>query len=312
MIVLVKSGGEEAVPKWRKAFQAVDPRLDIRWWDDAAVAPEDVSYVVVWDPEPGRLKRLSNLRVVFSSAAGVDNIVRDPEWPRHLPLVRMGGLETGQRMGEFVSWACLSLLRGARRMALAQAQARWDNFNPRFTAPERRVGIMGLGSLGGTAARTLRALGFPVAGWSRTRKELPGVESFAGAEELEAFLARTDILVCLLPSTPETRGLIDARLLSLLPRGAQVVNVGRGSHLVVPDLLAALDGGHLDGALLDVFEPEPLASDSPLWSHPRVIVTPHLASMASLRERARYIAEAIAAHEAGDPLPNLYDPERGY
>ncbi|MDU7523888.1 MAG: NAD(P)-dependent oxidoreductase [Roseomonas mucosa] len=125
-------------------------------------------------------------------------------------------------------------------------------------------------------------------------------------------MARTDILVCLLPSTPETRGLIDARLLSLLPRGAQVVNVGRGSHLVVPDLLAALDGGHLDGALLDVFEPEPLASDSPLWSHPRVIVTPHLASMASLRERARYIAEAIAAHEAGDPLPNLYDPERGY
>ncbi|MDU7523889.1 MAG: hypothetical protein E7K72_21350 [Roseomonas mucosa] len=115
----MKSGGEEAVPKWRKAFQAVDPRLDIRWWDDAAVAPEDVSYVVVWDPEPGRLKRLSNLRVVFSSAAGVDNIVRDPEWPRHLPLVRMGGLETGQRMGEFVSWACLSLLRGARRMALA-------------------------------------------------------------------------------------------------------------------------------------------------------------------------------------------------
>ncbi|UFN48312.1 glyoxylate/hydroxypyruvate reductase A [Roseomonas sp. OT10] len=312
MILLVKSGGEALVPGWREDFQAADPRLDVRWWDDPEVAPEDVSYVMVWDPEPGRLRRFPNLRVVFSSAAGVDNIVRDPDWPSHLPLVRMGGAETEQRMGEFVAWSCLSLLRGARRFALAQAEARWSHFHPKRTARETRVGIMGMGNLGAAASRMLMALGFPVAGWSRGRKEVPGVESFAGAAELDAFLARTDLLVCLLPSTPETAGLLDAALFAKLPRGAQVVNVGRGSHLVVPDLLAALDSGQVEEALLDVFEEEPLPADSPLWRHPKVTVTPHVASLANRAERARYVAEAIAAHESGRPLPNLYDPSRGY
>ncbi|WP_165694085.1 2-hydroxyacid dehydrogenase [Teichococcus deserti] len=310
--VLVKSGGEAAVPEWREGFQAYDPRVSAHWWEDASVAPEAVDYVVVWEPKPGWLKTLPNLKVVFSSAAGVDHITCDPEWPRHLPLVRMGGDAVAQRMGEFIVWSCLSLLRDTRHYAIGQATKTWSVREGCFTATQRRVGIMGMGNLGSQAARMLQGVGFQVQGWARSRKELPGVVSFAGAAELPAFLASTDILVCLLPSTPETAGLINADLLAQLPKGTAVVNAGRGSHLVVPDLLAALDSSHLSGAVLDVFEVEPLPADSVLWSHPKIIVTPHAASLPSRLDRARYVAAAIADFEAGRPLPNLFDPERGY
>ncbi|MFC7610006.1 2-hydroxyacid dehydrogenase [Teichococcus aestuarii] len=224
----------------------------------------------------------------------------------------MGGEATAQRMGEYILWSCLSLLRDARHFALGQAAGEWRHRETRHYAADRTVGIMGLGNLGGHAARMLQSVGFPVRGWARSRKDIPGVRSFAGAAELPEFLAGTDILVCLLPSTKETEGLIDARLLAQLPPGAELVNAGRGSHLREPDLLAALDSGHLAGAVLDVFEEEPLPPGSPLWAHPKVTVTPHVASMASRPERARYLAGAIADFEAGRPLPNLYDPERGY
>nr|WP_202396853.1 glyoxylate/hydroxypyruvate reductase A [Pseudoroseomonas coralli] len=309
---MVKSGGEAAVAEWREAFQAVDPRFRVHWWEDPSVAPEAVDYVVVWEPRPGWLRGLPKLKVVFSSGAGVDHITCDPAWPRHLPLVRMGGAGTEQRMGEYVVWACLSLLREARAFARAQAEGAWLGRDTTRSAAMRRIGILGLGNLGCRAAAMLQAVGFPVQGWSRSRKDMPGVRSFAGPEELDDFLASTDILVCLLPSTPETAGLIDARLLARLPRGAQVVNAGRGSHVVLADLLAALDSGQLDGAVLDVFEQEPLAAGSPLWAHPKVTVTPHVASLPGRPERARYVAAAIADFEAGRPLPNLYDPERGY
>ena len=309
---MVKSGGEEAVVEWREHFALFDPRLDVRWWDDPAVAARDVRYALVWDPEPGRLRGYSGLRAVFSTGAGVDNVVRDPDWPRHLPLVRMGGECVAQRMAEFACWACLSLLRGGQRMALAQAQARWDSFEAPRTAREVRVGVMGLGNLGTAAAAMLGALGFRVAGWSRGRKALPGMECFDGPAGLDAFLARADVLVCLLPATAETRGILNGELLARLPRGAAVVNLGRGDHVVPRDLLSALDSGQLSGAVLDVFAVEPLPADNPLWRHPAVTVTPHVASVVPRRERARYVAEAIGGFEAGGPLPNLYDPTRGY
>jgi glyoxylate/hydroxypyruvate reductase A len=149
-------------------------------------------------------------------------------------------------------------------------------------------------------------------GWSRTRKAVDGIETFAGAAELPDFLARSEVLVCLLPATVETRGIIAAPLLARLPRGAGLVQVSRGVQQVLPDILTALDSGQLSGAVLDVFDPEPLPPDSPAWSHPRVIVTPHVASLPSRRERARYVAACIAADRRGEALPNLYDPERGY
>jgi glyoxylate/hydroxypyruvate reductase A len=312
VILVVKSGGARAVPEWQACFASVAPRLQVRWWDDPALDPASVDYALVWDPEPGRLARLPRLRAIFGSGAGVDGIVADPHLPRGVPLVRCVPPEGTQRMGEFVCWAVLSLNKEARRMALAQARADWDWFEPPFAAAAQTVGIMGLGAMGLRSAQMLRGLGIPVVGWSRTAKQVEGVETFAGAAALPEFLARSQVLVCLLPATPETTGLIAAPLLAQLPRGAGLVQVGRGVQQVLPDVLAALDDGRLSGAVLDVFDPEPLPPDSPAWSHPRVIVTPHVGSLPSRMERARYVADCIARIERGEALPNVYDPERGY
>lgn len=312
MMILVKSGGEGAMPEWRAAFRDVAPHLDVRGWHEPGIDADDVRYVFCWEPEPGRLATFRNLRLICSSGAGVEHITRDPDWPRAVPLVRMGAAETARQMAEYVALAALSLLRDAKRLSIAQAERRWDDSLSPRTAGETHAGVLGLGNLGTPTASMLRDIGFVTAGWSRSRKAIPGVESFVGPEELDAFLARTDILVCLLPDTPHTRGLIDARRLSRLRRGAGLINVGRGTHVVMRDLIAALDSGHLSGAVLDVFETEPLPPDDPAWVHPRIVVTPHIASSPSRRARAAYVAEAIAAFERGDRLPNLYDPDRGY
>lgn len=312
MTLLVNSGGEAAVAEWQAHFREAAPELDVRWWRDPAVAEDDVRYVLVWEPDAGRLAGLPNLRLILSTAAGVDHITRDPTWPRHVPLVRMGGDETAQRMGEYICMAALGLLRDFRRVTLAQAARRWDYFeNPRC-AFDVRVGVMGLGNLGARAAAMLAGLGFQVAGWSRSPKVLPGVECFAGEAERDAFLGRTDILVCLLPDTADTRGAIRAETIALLPPGAAVINAARGGHVVLDDVVAALNAGHLSGAVLDVFENEPLPADHVIWDHPLITVTPHMASLASRRARAHYVADAIARFERGDALPNLYDPDRGY
>ncbi|WP_439594672.1 2-hydroxyacid dehydrogenase [Falsiroseomonas sp.] len=310
--ILVKSGGEAAMPEWQRYFAEYAPGLAVRWWDDSSVAPEDVDYVLAWDPEPGRLAALPNLRVIFGAGAGVDFITADPTLPKHVPLMRMGPAGATQRMGEFVCWAVLSLLKDARQVALNQAQAKWKFLDPDYTAPQAPVGIMGLGNMGSRAAAMLQGLGFPVRGWSRSRKALPGVQCFAGPEEFDAFLSETRLLVCLLPATSETRGILSAPLLAKLPKGAGLVNVGRGSHQNLDDIIAALESGQLSGAVLDVFETEPLPPDSPIWAHPRAIVTPHMASLPSRRERAHYVAQAIADLAAGRPLANLYDHARGY
>ena len=311
-VLVVKSGGEAAMADWREGFAACAPGLEVRWWGEAGLRAEDVDYALVWDPEPGRLAAMTNLRAVFGSGAGVDGIVADPLYPRHVPLVRMSIPAATERMGEFVCWAALSLLKDARRMAIAQAERRWDEVEPPYRASQRTVGIMGLGNMGSAAARMLRGIGFPVIGWSRWRKDVPGVGSYAGPGEMAAFLARTDILVCLLPATAETRGIINSATLGGLRRGAGYIGVGRGMQQRLDDILAALEDGQLSGAVLDVFEPEPLPPGHPLWGHPRTIVTAHVASLPSRAERAAAVAAAIAGFERGEGLPNLFDHERGY
>ncbi len=312
MIILVNSGGEAALGEWQSLFAESAPHLQVHWVYDPAVAPEAVRYALLWDPRPGFLAGLPNLRLIVSSGAGVDHITADPAWPRHVPIVRMGGEEPGQRMAEYVCLGALSLLRGMPRILAGSRARSWDHFATTRMATETRVGVMGLGNLGARAAEMLRGLGFQVAGWSRTPKSLPGIACFAGAEGRDAFLARTDLLVCLLPDTAETRGAIRAETIALLPAGAGVINAGRGGHVVMADLVAALDAGHLSGAFLDVFETEPLPSDDPVWTHPKIIVTPHIASLASRPSRARYVTDVIAAFERGETPPNLYDPARGY
>jgi glyoxylate/hydroxypyruvate reductase len=312
VILTVQSGGAEAVPEWRRCFAEHAPQLEVLGWDDPALQPEKVEYALVWDPDPQRLAALKRLRAVFCSGAGVDHLVANPGLPPGVPVVRCVPPEAAQRMGEYVCWAVLSLAKEARRMALDQAERRWVNFEPPFAAADRSVGIMGMGAMGQHTATMLRGLGIPVRGWSRTRKAIQGVESFAGQDELDAFLAGTDVLVCLLPATPETNGLISAPLLSRLPRGAGLVQVGRGAQQVLPDILAALDSGQLSGAVIDVFASEPLPAGEPVWTHPGAIVTPHVASLPSRAERARYVAGAIAALGRGESVPYLYDQSRGY
>ncbi len=311
-LLLVKSGGDEAVPEWQAGFRAVAPDLEVRGWNDASVDPDAVTYVLVWEPQPGRIAGYRNLRVIFSSAAGVEHIVRDPTVPPHLPIVRMVSDETSQTLGEYCCLAALSILRDYPRMIAAQAERRWDTYEPPHTALDKRVGIMGIGTIGQVAARMLGGLGFQLLGWARTRKPIDGVAMFAGDDELESFLSRCDIVVNLLPDTPETRGILDARRLAMLPRGAGVVNGGRGTAIVLPDLIAALDSGRIGAAVLDVFEEEPLPPESPAWTHPRITVTGHLAGYASCRARAASVAATLAALERGETVPNLYDRLRGY
>ncbi|MCO6417065.1 glyoxylate/hydroxypyruvate reductase A [Siccirubricoccus sp. KC 17139] len=311
-VMVVKSGGAAGFAEWQGCFAALDPALELIYWDDAIQVPERIDYALLWDPEPGWLARMPNLKVIFGSGAGVDLIAADPDLPRHLPLVRMSTPEATQRMGEFVCWAVLSLLKDGRRMAIAQAERRWDYFEPPFRAQHRTVGILGLGNMGQRCAEMLRGLGFPVIGWSRTPKAVQGVENYAGAGALDAFLGATDILVCLLPATPETQGIIDAATLGRLRPGGGFVGVGRGMQHDLDAIMAALDSGQLAGAVLDVFEPEPLPSEHPLWAHPKAILTPHVASLPTKAERAGAVAAAIAAYERGETLPNLYDHVRGY
>jgi glyoxylate/hydroxypyruvate reductase A len=313
MLLLVNSGGESALPEWQKQFREFAPDLDVRWWNDPSVRPEDVDYVLVWAPEPGRLATFPNLRLILSTAAGVDHITRDPDLPAHLQIVRMASLEGAQLMGEFVALAALALLRDFKPILANQASSRWATVATKRCAWDVRAGVLGMGVLGTRSAEMLRALGFATAGWSRSPKNVQGVQSFVGDGEFEAFVARTDLLVCLLPDTPATRGILGARTFAQLPAGAAIVNVARGGHLVLPDLIEALDHGKLSGAVLDVFDVEPLPATSPVWTHPKIIVTPHCAATASQRGRARHVADVIAAHERGVPMSFCYyDPSRGY
>lgn len=312
MSLLIEADREEGYAGWHDVFRQVMPYCDIHWWNDPEADPQSVEYVFCFDPEPGRLATFPNLRLICAASVGVERIVRDPSWSRAIPLVRMGCKETTAQMAEYVAWACLSAHRNLPRILQARDSGQWDKFTPTAVVAERRVSILGLGSLGGAAAEMLAKIGFQVAGWSRTRKSIPGVKSFAGPAELNELLRQSDIVVCLMPGTPDTMGILDAARLAMLPPGASVINVARSGHVVMPDLIAALEAGRLSCAILDVFDQEPLPADSALWKHPGILVTSHLASTASRRSRARYASEIIAAFERGENLPNRYNPEFGY
>jgi glyoxylate/hydroxypyruvate reductase A len=311
-LLLVKSAGPSSLPQWQQAFARLLPGLDVRWWDDATVDPASVRYALVWQPAPGFLASLPNLDVIFSSGAGVDHILADPRLPAHLPIVRMGADELAQTVSEYVAMAALMALRDQPRMAKAHSAVTWEYFEPPRTAHATTVGILGLGTIGVHTAAVLSGIGFRVLGWSRTQKTVAGVASHSGADGLDEVLARSHILVSLLPDTTETRHLMNRERLRHLPRGAAVINVGRGSAIVLEDLLAVVREGHIRHAMLDVFEHEPLPEDHAAWRTDGVMVTSHVAGYATVPAKAAYVAGAIAAYRRGLPLPNLYDAERGY
>lgn len=294
---------------WRKALRAQIPDIDLRFWPDIG-DPQEIEAALVWLPPPGLLAVLPNLRAILSLGAGVDSLLADPTLP-DLPLCRMVDPSMTAGMAELVLTLALAY---HRRLDLYEAQQHrrlWRMVLPQ-PASATRVGIMGLGELGGAAARLLARHGFTVRGWSRSARQVEGVTGFVGDAELAGFLHGTDILVCMLPLTADTENILDARLLALLPRGTRLVNVARGRHLVEADLLAALDDGHIAHATLDVFRTEPLPAEHPFWGHPRIRVLPHTASYSQAEVAAEMVAENLRRLESGRPLLHLVDRSRGY
>jgi glyoxylate/hydroxypyruvate reductase A len=311
-ILLAVSGWEPEV--WRERFGALAGRREVRLAPDIG-DPAAIRYACVWKPPAGLLAKLPNLRAIFSLGAGVDHLTNDPTLP-DVPIVRIVDPDLTMRMTEYVVLHVLLHHRRMKRYEAQQHERVWRELaDP--AASEVRVGVMGLGVLGAAAASALASLGFQVAGWARTKKVLPGIDTFAGADELPPFLARTDILVCLLPLTSDLRGILRYDLFRELARdgalgGPALINAGRGGLQIEDDILRALDDGTLTGASLDVFEREPLPTESRLWSHPNVYVTPHNAAQSDPRALTRYVLGQIERFERGEPLENVVDRKRGY
>lgn len=312
MSAVVFISEEDNPERWQRALAPHLPGLDWRVWPDAIGDAADITVALVWRPRPGALKDFPNLKAIYNLGAGVEMLLGDPTLPRHLPLIRMVDPALTAGMTEYVVHRVLHYHRRFDLFANRQRDRVWKWMDAPETSA-RRVGILGLGVLGRDAAEKLSGLGFrSIAGWSRTPQEVAGVEGFHGPDGLAPFLERSEILVCLLPLTPETTGIINAQTLARLPEGAFVVNAARGGHVVEADLLAALDAGHIAGAALDVFAAEPLPADSPLWGHPNVMVTPHIASLSVPASAAPDIAANIRRIEAGETPTDLVDRERGY
>lgn len=289
---------------FRDAFAAALPAVAFHIGE----APDSltVQWLVTWTV-PTDLARYPNLRLIFSVGAGVDQFDLTA-LPQDVGVVRM--LEPGlpQQMQEYITLATLALHRDLPDY-LGQQRAGFWKAGRNMPAEDRRVGVMGLGMLGQAALAALRPFGFPLAGWARSQRQMDGVDCFT---DLDAFLARTDLLICLLPLTAETENILDANLFARLPRGARLVHAGRGRQLDHAALIAALDEGQLSAAVLDVTAPEPLPAEHPLWSHPQVILTPHIACQTRPVDGARHVIGAIRADLAGAPIPGLVDRTRGY
>jgi len=294
---------------WAELFAHAMPDLPFHIWPDIG-DPREVRYLAAWQPPDDIAERFPNLEVLFSTGAGTDHFDLSAISPA-LPVVRMveSGIVAG--MVEYVTLAVLAIHRDWGRYLGQQRAATWGPHRV-YPAASRRVGVLGLGVLGRAVLERLSGFGFTCAGWSRSPQQIEGVECHAGPEQLAAFLARTDILVCLLPLTDSTRGILCRRLFDQLPRGATLINVGRGGHLVQDDLLEALEDGRLGHAILDVCEPEPLPPDHPFWTHPQVTLTPHIASMTQPESAVEAVIENIRRHREGLPMTGLVDRARGY
>ncbi len=296
--------------EWRQALLAEMPELDFRVWPDDVGDPAEIDLALAWCPPPGELSRFPNLKAILSLGAGIDAMIEDETLP-DLPLARMVDPSLTRMMADYV---LLSVLRHHRNFDFFEREQRanrWTFEFPRLVN-DRTVGMLGLGVLGSAAAESLRDFGFKVRGWSRSPKTLDGVASFHGQDQLQSFLADTEILVCLLPLTSDTESILNAELFSALPDGAALVNAARGRHLVENDLLDALGSGKMSAATLDVFETEPLPADSPLWRNERVLITPHVASYCDPKSAAKGVVENIRRVRAGEPPLNQVDRQRGY
>jgi glyoxylate/hydroxypyruvate reductase A len=306
---LLHVGDEARGRLWADVLPRLVPDLRVRQWPDLG-DPREIRYLAAWTIPQGLMTTLPDLRFALSIGAGVDQLDIGMI-PAALPLLRMAETAIVDGMVEYVTMSVLMLHRDTPHYHTEQAATRWSP-RRRIAASARHIGVMGTGMLGGAVLERLASFGFALSGWSRSPKALPGVRCHTGMDELPAFLSDLDILVCLLPLTPETRGLLAAPVFQQLPPGAAVINVGRGAHLVAVDLLAAIDDNHLSAAILDVTDPEPLPADHPFWGHPRILLTPHVASSTDPAAAAQFVADAILRSREGKPLPGLVDRQAGY
>lgn len=309
MAILVTPFSEPAAV-WRAALRRQCPGVDVQCWPDVGDRSA-IEFALIGALSHGELARLPRLALIASIFAGQDLLLADPELPPHVPIVRTDDRDGDPMIAEYVLLHVLRHHRNLPAYARAQAERRWGRL-PQPYAAQRRVGVMGLGPIGLRAARSVRAMGFDVAGWTRRSREIAGIPTFHGAEQLAEFLRRTEILVNLLPLTRETEDLLNGERFGQLPKGAALVNAGRGQHVVDGDLLAALDSGHLEAATLDAFRKEPLPPEHPFWSHPRITITPHAARRLDISGIVHRAVEQWRRLQRGDALQNVVDRAAGY
>lgn len=295
--------------QWQALFAERAPDLPFHVWPETG-DPRQVRFLAAWLPPENIMQTFPNLEIVFSVGAGIDQFDFSLI-PDTIPVVRMTEPTIVSGMVEYVTHAVLTAHRNHIDYRQQQRAGVWKAL-PVVPASERRVGVLGLGMLGSAVLRQLATFGFPCSGWSRSGGAIEGVRCYAGAGELDAFLAQSDILVCLLPLTNATHGFLNRDLFSRLPRGASLINVGRGGHLVQDDLLQALDRGDLSGAILDVAQPEPLPAGHPFWTHERIVLTPHIASATHPKTAVDTVLANLDRHARGLPLAGLVDRARGY
>jgi glyoxylate/hydroxypyruvate reductase len=306
--VLVQSTGIDVVPAIIDEMKRLKPDWHYSAWPNSNRA----DYAIVWKPPKPLFDANPSLKAVVNYGAGTDAILAMDSVPTHVPIIRLEDAGMAQQMAEYTLYGVLHHHRHMQRYTSQQRERVWLQHEDRANLQRPVVGVMGLGEMGGHVARKVSQFGYSVRGWSKSQRTIEGVTCLSGDAGFEEFLRETNVLVCMLPLTESTRGVINANTLSKLPRGAFLVNAGRGAHMIEADVLAALNSGQLAGALLDVFNTEPLPEDSAMWSHPNVIVTPHVAATTPIREACLQIVDKIEAMERGEIVSGIVDRKIGY
>jgi len=297
---------------WKQSLLDIDPAIDVRSYPDWGTPDDGPAYAFVWKPKAGLLKQYTNIKAIFSIGAGVDHLLSDPYLPKHIPIIRMGDESLKEGMAEYMVMSVLMHHRKMPHILNLQRKQTWQHIIAK-PANQVSVGIMGYGTLGKEIAKKLAPFGYKLNTWSKTPKPAkPNITHYSGESGLKHFLENTNIITSVLPSTPETTNLINAETLSWMPKGAAIINAGRGTLININNLVDAIDNGHISGATLDVFPEEPLDADHPLWKHDKIIITPHIAAITRMDSAAEYVIRNIKAIENNQEPENKLDIERGY
>jgi glyoxylate/hydroxypyruvate reductase len=309
MAIVIVSDFANPTP-WIEALQKADPEVEVLMLEQVKDRSQ-VEFALAWNHPPGIFREFPNLKTISSMGAGVDHLLKDPDIPAQINIVRIIDPQLSQDMFEFALAVIMSRVKNLVHFRENQQQKVWKK--KRYLRMDQvRIGVMGTGVIGHHVASNLHRVGFSVSGWSRSEGHPTAYKKYFGEEQLENFLQNTDILICLLPLTSSTKGIINKKQLGMLPQGAWVVNLGRGGHVNEQDLIEMLNSGHLDGANLDVFNEEPLPPDHPLWANPKIYITPHIASLTDPESVAPQIMENYRRTLQNEPLMNLVDRKKGY